>query len=86
MTPLSIKAYPNPVNDQLIINYEFADTPKEATLQLTDILGRVVHCQKMVNNQGQTHVSVTQIPKGIYFVSVQSDNQLIWQSKIVIQH
>ena len=81
----NIKVFPNPVSEQLTVDYAFTELPKDATLQITDILGRSVYRQKMVNKQGQIIVDMTTLQTGLYIASVHSEQHILWQTKVAVQ-
>ena len=83
--PLSINVFPNPVSAQLTVDYAFTELPKDATLQITDILGRTVYRQKMVNKQGQIIVEMATLQTGLYLASVHSEQHILWQTKVAVQ-
>ena len=83
--PLSINVFPNPVSAQLTVDYAFTELPKDATLQITDILGRTVYRQKMVNKQGQIIVEMATLQTGLYLVNVYTEKHIIWQTKVAVQ-
>jgi len=60
---LSIQIYPNPVMDSFRIN-EFKG---DALLKLIDINGKELITKKITNNES---VSISNLPKGIYFVKL----------------
>lgn len=72
--PISI--YPNPVNDLLYIETG-EDTP--LLLTLTDILGRKVHTEAFT---GPTSVDMTQMPDGVYFLTIEDGRGIITQQKV----
>jgi len=69
-----LSAYPNPAKESIQIQFE---TTEEAiiTVQITDILGRVIKNQKMSTTNGINNVSLPLeiLEDGIYYI-VLSDN------------
>ena len=80
------KSLSEPCFGQLTIEYVFSELPKDAILQITDIIGHFVYSQKIVQKQGQIIVPTAELPAGLYLVNVQSAHQTLWQSKISVQH
>lgn len=74
----SIQVYPNPVHDQLIIQYPNIEE-KNATIQLVDSHGkRVVNPSSIVQTGPRTWQIHTQnLLPGIYFCQIQSGKELI---------
>ncbi|MDO9257588.1 MAG: T9SS type A sorting domain-containing protein [Bacteroidales bacterium] len=73
----AITLYPNPVNDQLHIQYESATT-EDIQLKITDILGRLV-LQKTISSHSGTNeitIPVEQLPQGLYLCSLRNGNKL----------
>ena len=71
--------YPNPSNGLLQI--ELAEL-HDATITITDALGRVVLSQKV--NEQRSSIDLSQEPKGIYLVSLQTAQGLFSQ-KLVLE-
>jgi hypothetical protein len=78
-----INVYPNPTDDKFII--ELPDV-QNATIDLYNIQGQVLLSQKEMNVLDANHyeASVTHLPKGIYVLKINLDNQINIQ-KIIIQ-
>ena len=64
----------------------FSELPKDAILQITDIIGHFIYSQEIAQIQGQIIVPTAELPAGLYLVNVQSAHQTLWQSKISVQH
>jgi len=72
-----IEIYPNPCIDQLIIqNEELGIRNEDNLLRISDLQGRTVLQQKLM--QGQTAVDVSQLKSGFYIVEIGK-----WRRKIV---
>jgi hypothetical protein len=69
--------FPNPVTNQLCIQYS-SSTIKKVQLQILDIQGRIVLQQTLDSFQGTNYafIPVTQFSKGLYFVLIQNGNKL----------
>jgi hypothetical protein len=78
---LSIKAYPNPMHDELII--ELPSTPQKWAIEITDLLGRVIFKQ---NTEGSNLLTMNTLKweLGVYILKV-SDKQNSVQQKIIKQ-
>jgi hypothetical protein len=74
-----LKLYPNPTNSTLTIQTDVAW--QEATATLTNLEGRVVFSQALTNNQQQS-LDIGHLPNGMYFVTVQSEQQK-WVRRVV---
>lgn len=73
----AITLYPNPVNDQLHIQYESV-TPEDIQLKITDIQGRLVLQQSISIHSGTNEISipVEQLPQGLYLCGLRNGNKL----------
>lgn len=70
-----LSIYPNPVNDIFFVEYE-----ESVLIKLYDILGKEVLSQ---NVKGKTEINISNLPQGVYSVSVFSDKREIANRKIV---
>jgi hypothetical protein len=77
----SIQVFPNPFTDKLNIKGNFSDY-KKMTVQVTDVLGREI---KPTINLSDTGIEIERgnIPKGIYFLKLWNDNQLLGEAKLI---
>ena len=78
--------YPNPVKEQANINYYLPETTG-LQIKLTNASGQLV--QTLVNNDSQSSgdhqiiLDVTDIPTGLYWISLQAKNGLISRAVFV---
>ena len=76
ITPTGIKIYPNPINDNIVI--EFGDNPSPsgrlggASVNIVNIEGKVVYSNAAVNSNKLT-IDAAAWSKGVYFVTVIND-------------
>jgi len=63
--------YPNPNDGTFNLNYH-VDTDHPAEILIRDVVGRTVHKQQLDN--GNTHQIYLNMPSGIYFLILNSDN------------
>jgi hypothetical protein len=75
----TVNVYPNPADEYVIIDAEEDDY----TFILFDFSGKMV-LQSRIRNC-KTKISVTEIPSGIYFWSIQSNNRIIDKGKLIIK-
>jgi hypothetical protein len=70
-----LNIYPNPTSGNLNINWT-NQKAGEATLVITDMIGRAVYSTQLNLNSttGQTSVSLNDLKTGLYMISVKSDN------------
>ncbi|HRH02109.1 MAG TPA: T9SS type A sorting domain-containing protein [Bacteroidia bacterium] len=80
----SLSVYPNPSKG--IFTLEFNSPVNAATtVQISDIVGRVISEQQLVSAQGRSVVSLTTVPlqKGVYSLRVTSDKKHYFRKLIV---
>lgn len=79
----NLMVFPNPAHEQLnVLLPGSVDTYK---VKLTNILGSVVYEEKALKNSGElTVINLTNKPKGVYFLTVESNNEKVTK-KIVIE-
>ena len=75
-----VKVYPNPATETITISLR--DDLQQVSIDIIDIQGKIV-MQQMILNNGQ--VFVKQLPKGIYFYRLSSNNKVIKTDKILIK-
>jgi hypothetical protein len=73
------KIFPNPTNSMLTIQTDAA--LQNATATLTNLEGRVMFSQALANSQQQS-LDIGHLPNGMYFVTVQSEQQK-WVRRVV---
>lgn len=66
---LGFSVYPNPVNDAVLNIRTATALTEEATIEIADILGRVVQTQKL-NPGAIPSIDVSTLVKGIYFINI----------------
>jgi hypothetical protein len=74
----SMKLIPNPANLKVKISLSGMD--KESRLRITDIFGRTVW---QTINVTDTEINLSQLPKGIYQVSVQDNANSLFKTLVV---
>jgi hypothetical protein len=81
----SIQIYPNPTNTGSVV-ISGTLSGRTSRIVVTDVLGKIVLSQEapILNNTLQTTLSLTNVKKGLYLISV-SDNSGIYTSRIIIE-
>jgi hypothetical protein len=77
-----IRIYPNPARDFLTIDLSSFRGVAEQ-LQLTDLLGKSVTGLIPADHKQQVSVSVKNLPEGIYFLCIRSDNGIIVKEIVI---
>ena len=75
--------YPNPMNNEVIISYR-RDINQKFTLNLLDNTGRVIRFYDSLN-EGHLTLSRDNLSKGIYYIQVCSNSQVLATRKLIIQ-
>ena len=76
----SIKFYPNPVRDHLILDLE-RYIPMDGELEVFDLFG-VRQCRQKLN-QGQQEIHISSLEEGIYLFIIKENGRIIYQQKIL---
>lgn len=79
----NFKIFPNPSNGEFVIDIGVA--PKNATISIFDINGRLILQQKGITTSGIQKVDLSREPKGIYFIKVSDVTGDLYQQKIIIE-
>ncbi len=79
-----LKVFPNPTTDYITVDYGFTDWNKgEATLEITNQLGQVVHRQPLPMYSGFQKVEVSQLTTGVYTAFIKRGVQVVATAKFV---
>jgi hypothetical protein len=75
--------YPNPVSNQLAIDYTAENLSEKLTLTVQDVLGKTVHQQTLDAATPSVNVDVSGFNAGIYLLSIQAEGKKRFVKKIV---
>jgi len=78
----SVKVYPNPANDQVVISFTSAPSAG-TTVSLVNMLGQVVNSQNVTN--ANVTFNVSNLCNGVYFYSIQSNGSRT-TGRVVVAH
>lgn len=76
------KYYPNPVKEELYLEWTNAEDKSVLEIQLFDLQGKVMY-QKMTNDLKSTSIPFQSLAKGVYFLQIQYSNQTQKSIKIL---
>jgi len=77
---LDISIYPNPASDVLVID----SAPSEnSRMKIVDINGKEVLTPKLEG--ASTQIDVSKLDKGVYFVIIENNNEIIKQEKLILK-
>lgn len=72
---IDIKIYPNPVDDQLYLEFENKDISTNLDLVIYNVLGKPIRTQKMCKNISS--IDVSDLARGTYFFILKSNARLV---------
>jgi len=80
----SFGVYPNPASDKVAIEFELKNEAN-ATIAITDLAGKTVYTQNVVNKAGKNTVSVntSSFSNGVYVVNFTTANGVVTQKLVV---
>ena len=79
-SPLHI--FPNPTTGEITVEWA-GEAPKDAQLFITDPMGQILYTRHVPNDVTSLTAALDVLPSGIYFVKVQSADQLFTVAKLV---
>jgi PKD repeat protein len=81
----NVQLQPNPATDRVKVSYQFTGT-ETVNMQLFDAVGQLITSQQQANvsQQYQTDISLANLPKGVYFVTLQTSKGVVTK-KLTIQ-
>ena len=74
--------YPNPNNG--IFNVSIGNSSEINTIEITNVIGQTIY-SKIANNSSSNVIDLSNLNKGIYFISLKSDQGISSSKKITIQ-
>ncbi|MBK9402192.1 MAG: T9SS type A sorting domain-containing protein [Bacteroidetes bacterium] len=85
MNDVLLHLYPSPAIDEVTLNWE-SEREEEATIDFTDILGRIVLEQRIQTGLGQQQLSIktSSIAHGVYIVRMIVGDGVVVSKKLVI--
>ena len=84
---IEIALFPNPAKDLFRIAYQNPENQENATVIVTDILGRRIlsHPFILQNGKGDEPISTKEFANGIYIVALCTVDRLIFSNKLIIE-
>lgn len=73
ITATMLEAYPNPASDKLTIPY-LLTVSQDAAIQLTDLYGRVIYSETLMQSAGKAELNISGLARGMYFYSLITEN------------
>ena len=83
----SIRFYPNPSGELVNLNVQL-EKAITTTIRITDTQGKLVYTEQIQLNKGETiqTIATKKLSSGIYTLSLWSEEQLLSEQKLVVQH
>lgn len=78
-------AYPNPVRDNLTINFAIEGTVNSARIDVYDVVGQQVASHTLNTAKGQINMSVSDLNAGVYFYSIKVDEKTIRTERVIVR-
>ncbi len=69
-----VKVYPNPVNEELIIEIENISNEEKFKLKILNNLGQIIREEDIVFKEKSFNIKTSQFENGIYFLSLSNNN------------
>ena len=80
---IDVSVYPNPVLNQLTIEYRAENLSENLMLVIQDVLGKTVHQQILKVATPSVNVDFSGLNAGIYMLSIQTQGKKVYVKKIV---
>ena len=78
-----IKIFPNPASSNF--NISFAENTKGFSVQVFDLLGKLIYIEQVPANQDQTVINSAEYRSGMYLIRLQGyDNQIVYTERITV--
>ena len=84
----SMQVYPNPVKDELTITFNKLENDATATINITDITGKVIYTTTAATTNGSATKTIAlgkNISAGLYFVTIEMNGSTMNQQFVVVK-
>ncbi|MCX6231892.1 MAG: M14 family zinc carboxypeptidase [Bacteroidetes bacterium] len=78
-----ISLFPNPAQNTVIVSFN-KNTVENSTLELIDVCGKCIYRNTITSKNNIQTIDLSGFAKGIYFVKLQKNNQLLSVKKLII--
>ncbi len=79
---LSVKVYPNPFDQEMVLEYNFEGDYKSATANIYNILGQKMESITLNNLAGSVSIGA-QLNAGVYFIQIETDHSVAKTIKVI---
>ena len=77
-----VTLYPNLANDNITINHNLAAKEGVISLEIMDVMGRVL-LNKTINNTNN-QIDINQLSSGLYFYNILQNDKMVQSGKLVV--
>ncbi len=78
-------AWPNPATDAIIVNYSLPEINNESNLVISDLSGKVLLTQPLINKKGEVEINTSGLAPGMYLYSLVQKGNKHLTKKLVIK-
>ncbi|HLU84500.1 MAG TPA: T9SS type A sorting domain-containing protein, partial [Vicingaceae bacterium] len=78
-----VKVFPNPANDNLTISHNLETKNGTISLEIMDVMGRVL-LNNTINNTNH-QIDISQLASGLYFYNIIQHDKMIQSGKLVVE-
>ena len=78
-----VKVFPNPANDNLTISHNLETKNGTISLEIMDVMGRVL-LNNTINNTNH-QIDISQLASGLYFYNIIQQDKMIQSGKLVVE-
>ncbi|MDT8412604.1 MAG: T9SS type A sorting domain-containing protein, partial [Vicingaceae bacterium] len=78
-----VNVFPNPANDNLTISHNLTTKDGAISLEIMDVMGRVL-INKTINN-ASNQIDISQLSSGLYFYNVLQNDKMVQSGKLVVE-
>ncbi len=79
----TVKVFPNPANDNLTISHNLETKDGKISLEIMDVMGRVL-LNNTINNTNH-QIDISQLASGLYFYNIIQHDKMIQSGKLVVE-
>jgi len=82
---IPVKAYPNPADEFIKLEYKHTDRHQNIRLQCYNALGKKVHAEDIVTGQQGSKINVSSWGSGMYMSIISSEGRIVGKAKFVVK-
>jgi len=79
-----LEVYPNPASNYFILKFNLSDKTENSMITLRDQTGKTVWSKRLTRKTDQEVVPVTELPSGIYLITLEIENRRIESVNVAI--